>query len=291
MSQRITPRLILETLLPHLRVASNYARTIQSRIAARPAKDADSFFGAALSDADLSIQTLIEVALLGNFPNIRFYGEEYEQSYNTKYFRAIDLGDKNDYLVTLDPIDGTQFYLDGHSNYQIILGVLNWDEFEAAIALTPAQDSYYYALRGEGTWQGTFMDDLPTCKPLHVNKTSSTILLGWGMNLLAPYLTHRYQVLDVETSYSKETQIPNVNGILNGDLAGVVLRAGKFIDGAALAFIAQESGYIVTTHDGNSLPPLYTCNDYTRPGLVIAASPTVHMHLLEALSNVKRSPG
>jgi 3'-phosphoadenosine 5'-phosphosulfate (PAPS) 3'-phosphatase len=34
------------------------------------------------------------------------------------------LGDKNDYLVTLDPIDGTQFYLDGHSNYQIILSVL-----------------------------------------------------------------------------------------------------------------------------------------------------------------------
>ncbi|MBD2461401.1 inositol monophosphatase family protein [Oscillatoria sp. FACHB-1407] len=289
MSQRITPRLILETLLPHLKVAANYARNVQSRIASRPAKEGDSFFATALSDADLSIQTLIEVTLLGTFPTIRFYGEEYEQSYNTKYFRAIDLGDKNDYLVTLDPIDGTQFYLDGHSNYQIILTVLNSDEFEAAIALTPAQNSYYYALRGEGTWQGTFEDDLSACKTLRADKTSATIFLGWGMGWLAPHLKERYQVLDVAKDYSAEVQIPSVNGILNGELAGVVLRAGKLIDGAALAFIAQEAGYIVTTHDGNPLPPIYTCDDYTRPGLIIAASPAVHMHLLEAVNQAQRA--
>jgi myo-inositol-1(or 4)-monophosphatase len=286
MSQQITPRLILETLRPHLNVAAKYARHIQSKIAARPVKDADNFFGAALSDADLSIQTLVEVALLGTFPGIRFYGEEYEQSYNTKYFRAIDLGDKNDYLVTLDPIDGTQFYLDGHSNYQIIVGVLNWDEFEAAIALTPAQNNYYYALRGEGAWQGTLDDGLSDCQPLLVQKHSSTIFLGWGMEALAAPLRSRYQVLDVATRYSKEIQIPSVNGILNGELAGIVTRAGKFIDGAALAFLAQEAGYIVTTHDGSPLPPLYTCNNYSRPGLVIAATPTVHLHLLEALNSV-----
>jgi fructose-1,6-bisphosphatase/inositol monophosphatase family enzyme len=290
MSYRITPRLILETLLPHLKVAANYARNVQSRIVARPAKDGDSLFASALSDADLSIQTLVEVILLGTFPAIRFYGEEHEQSYNTKYFRAIDLGDKNDYLVTLDPVDGTQFYLDGHCNYQIILTVLNWDEFEAAIALNPAQSTYYYALRGEGTWQGTFEDQLSTCNPLQVDKTSSTIFLGLGMDGLAPYLKDRYQVLAVATDYSSEVRIPNVNGILNGELAGAVLRAGKFIDGAALAFMAQEAGYIVTTHDGNPLPPLYTCQDYTRPGLIIAASPTIHLHLLEAVSQAQRSP-
>jgi myo-inositol-1(or 4)-monophosphatase len=124
-----SPRQILETLLPHLRVAAAYARQIQSRIAARPSKPAESIFGAALSDADLSIQTLVEVALLGSFPHLRFHGEEYDQSYNTKYFRSIDLGEDT-YLVTLDPIDGTQFYLDGHSNYQIILSILSWDDYD-----------------------------------------------------------------------------------------------------------------------------------------------------------------
>ncbi len=287
MSQTPTPRLILETLFPHLKVAAAYAHQIQSKIATRPAKDAESFFGAALSDADLSVQTLVEVALLGTFPKIRFYGEEYEQSYNTKYFRAIALGSKkDDYLVTLDPIDGTQFYLDGHSNYQIILSVLNWDDFEAAIAISPAQNIYYYALRGEGCWQGMLETGLEACRPLRIGQTNSTILLGWGMESLAIRLREHYQVIEVATSYSKDRQIPNVNGILSGELAGVVVRAGKFIDGAALAFLAQEAGCIVTTLDGDPPPPLYKCEGYQRPGLILAASPSVHQHLLETVQGV-----
>jgi myo-inositol-1(or 4)-monophosphatase len=284
-----TPRSILETLFPYLKIAAAYARQVQPMIAACPSKDSDSFFGAALSDADLSIQTLVEVALLGKFPEIRFYGEEYEQSYNTKYFRAITLGEKDDYLVTLDPIDGTQFYLDGHSNYQIILAVLNWDEFEAAIAITPAQNTYCFALRGEGCWQGSLDTELANCKPLQINQSSSAspaILLGWGMETLISSLKDHYTVIDVATSYSKEVQIPNVNGMLSGDLAGAVIRSGKFIDGAALAFMAQEAGCIVTTHTGVTLPPLHECADYSRPGLVISSSATVHQHLLEAIASL-----
>lgn len=279
-----TPRLILETLLPHLRVAAAYAQQIQSKIAARPGKDnKDSIFGAALSDADLSIQTFVEVALLGTFPDIRFYGEEYEQTYNTKYFRAIALGGEGDYLVTLDPIDGTQYYLDGHSNYQIILSVLNRDEYEAAIAISPAQNTYYYALRDEGAFQGTLEDSLDACRPLRIEETNQTIFLGLGMESLAPRLRERYEVKDVATSYSKDVQIPNVNGILGSELVGAVIKVGKFLDGAALAFLAQEAGCIVTTLNGSPPPPLYECEDYQRPGLIMAASPSVHQHLLEAI--------
>jgi 3'-phosphoadenosine 5'-phosphosulfate (PAPS) 3'-phosphatase len=74
-------------------VAAAYARFLQPMIAVLPAKEqGENFFAAALTDADLSIQNLVEVALLGTFPQIRFYGEEHEHSSNTKYFRAIDLG-------------------------------------------------------------------------------------------------------------------------------------------------------------------------------------------------------
>lgn len=149
-----TPRQILQALLPHLRVAAAYAQEIQSCIAAQPEKDSDNIFVSALTDADLSIQTFVEVLLLGLFPTVRFHGEEHEKSHNTKYFRALDLGPQDDYLVTLDPIDGTRFYLDGHANYQIILNVLNADGFEAALVIRPAYGRYFYALRGEGLFQG-----------------------------------------------------------------------------------------------------------------------------------------
>lgn len=283
MSQQPTPRLILETLLPHLRVAAAYARQIQTKISAQPSKEGfDNFFATALSDADLSIQTFVEVLLLGAFPNIRFYGEEYEQSYNTKYFRAIDLGPADDYLVTLDPIDGTRFYLDGHSNYQIILGVLNWDEFEAALAISPAENTYYYGLRGQGAFQGRLEEDLSACRPLQIDATGKTIVLGWGMDSLASALPADYEIIDVANSYSKDKQIPSFSGVLSGQVVGSVNRAGQFIDSAALAFLAQEAGCIVTTLDGQLLPPLHTCKNYRRTGLITAASPIVHQHLLEA---------
>lgn len=289
MSQLLTPRLILETLLPNLKVAAAYARQIQRAIAALPAKvQGDNFFAAALSDADLAIQNFIEVTLLGTFPQIRFYGEEYERSSNTKYFRAIDLGDRGDYLVTLDPIDGTQFYLDGHSNYQIILSILDRDDFAAVIALSPSQNTYYYALCGEGTYQGTLEQSLSDCTPLRVTQPKPIILLGMRMGALQPVLEQYYHVINIATAYSRQVQIPNLNGILSGEIAGAVIESGKFIDGAALAFLAREAGCIVTTHNGSPPPPLHTCQDYSLPGLVLATSPSVYQHLLEAVQSLWR---
>lgn len=288
MSETPSPRAIVENLFPHLQVAAAYADRIQSKIAALPAKgEGDNFFAAALTDADLAIQNLVEVALLANFPHSRFYGEEYEQSRNTKYFRAIDLGGEGDYLVTLDPVDGTQFYLDGHANYQIILSILNWDDFEAVIAISPAQNTYYYALRGEGAFQGALNQNLAACKPLRVGQPKPTILLGWGMSALQPRLKQQdYEVIDIANAYSREIQVPNLNGILTGDIAGAAIASGKFIDGAALAFLAREAGCIVTTHSGSVPPPLHTCKDYSLPGLIVAASESVHQHLLAAVQSL-----
>ncbi|MGF1566646.1 MAG: inositol monophosphatase family protein [Nodosilinea sp.] len=286
MPNQPSPRDILAALLPYLKTAGAYARQIQAQISAQPDKDGkgDNFFAAALSDADLSIQTLVEVVLLGLFPQVRFFGEEHEQTYNTKYFRAINLGPSGDYLITLDPIDGTQFYLDGHNNYQIILGVLNADDYEAVIAITPGQDLYYYTLRGEGTFKGSLAQSLDDCDRITIKNPAPAICLGWQMGALVPHLTQRYRVFHTKADYSKTVQIPNFNGLLSGDLAGAVLARGQFIDGAALAFMAQEMGHMVTTLTGDPLPPLYSCKDYQRPGLVVAATPDVHRDLLSAIA-------
>lgn len=272
----------MTTLLPPLRLAASYSRQIQSKIAAQPAKEGPNPFSMALTDADLSVQTFVEVALLGSFPNIRFYGEEFEQSYNTKYFRAIDLGPEGDYLVTLDPIDGTLFYMDGFPNYQIILTVLNADGFEAVLALSPAEDQYYYALRGQGTRVGQLDQDLDACQSLTLPPTE-TVFLGTRIAPLKPQLSDRYPVISVSEDYASDHPIPNVNGILKGQLGGVVLAAGKFIDGAALAFLAQEAGCMVTDHQGQPLPRLDRCENYAWPGVVIATSADMHRDLIKAL--------
>ncbi|MBD0269688.1 MAG: inositol monophosphatase family protein, partial [Cyanobacteria bacterium Co-bin8] len=233
--------------------------------------------------AYISVQTFIEVDMLGLFPQVRFFGEEHEKTYNTKYFRGITLGEQDDYLVTLDPIDGTRFYLDGHSNFQIILSVLNRDDFEGAIAITPAQNIYYYALRGQGAFKGHLHDSLEDCVPLQVESPQNAVFLGFSMGGLAKPLQDRYSVISVSTDYSQQTRIPSVNGLLSGEISGAVLAKGNFIDGAALAFIAREMGYIATTLDGSPFPPLHTCENYQLPGLVIAATEQIHQDLLRAV--------
>jgi myo-inositol-1(or 4)-monophosphatase len=283
-----TPKYILETLLPQLRIAATYARQLQPKIATLPAKETgDNFFAAALTDADLAIQNLVEVVLLANFPEIRFYGEEYELSGNTKYFRSIELGDRDDYLVTLDPIDGTRFYLDGHSNYQIIVSILNNDDYEAVLAISPAQDRYFYALRGEGAFSGKLDRDLDACDRLTIESNKqSAVLLGWGLSSLKSPLTEQYRVIDVATDYSRDRQIPNLNGIFSGDISGAILKSGKFIDGAALTFLAREAGCIATDLEGLSLPSLHSCSNYGFSGIVVATNNSIHQDLLTAIGTI-----
>ena len=220
-----TPREILAALLPHLKVAAGYAAKIQASIGSQPDKVAagNNFFAEALTDADLSIQTFMEVTLLSLFPDIRFYGEEFAQTYNTKYFRSIELGPQDDYLVTLDPIDGTRFYMDGHPNYQIILTILNADSFEAVLAISPALNRFHYSLRGQGTFVGTLADDdLDSCQPLKIEAPTNQVILSWTMDHLANTLRQDFNVISVQPDYSRDKTIPNTNGLLTGDLTGAI---------------------------------------------------------------------
>lgn len=121
---------ILEYLLPHLITASRYSRRIQPQIASQPSKEADNIFAAALSDADLSIQSFIEVALLAKYPSLRFYGEEHAASMNTKYLHGIEFGGEDELLALLDPIDGTRLYLDQRDDYMILFGLMTPKEWK-----------------------------------------------------------------------------------------------------------------------------------------------------------------
>lgn len=289
MTSHSIPYQILQTLLPHLRVAASYARHIQSKIVSLPAKDAgDNILSAALTDADLSIQTLVEVALLGTYPHLAFYGEEGDRSGNTKYFASTEFG-TGDYLITLDPIDGTRYYLDGFDNYQIILSAIGAESYEAVIAVSPAQNCYYYTIKNKGVYKGRLACDLDRCSPLEIVNPSSTILLGWGMGHLKPALQHKYQVIDIENCYSTSVQLPNYNGIFSGDLIGWVTKRGKLIDSAALAFMAQQHGCIVTGFDGLPLPSPINCKNYSYDGAIVANSVQVHQDLLAACQKLASS--
>ena len=285
-----SPKDILSELLPFLKVAGAYAQQIQKRIAIHPDKyEGDHVFANALTDADLSIQTFIEVTLLAKFPNVRFYGEEYESTYNTKYFKAIDLGPQGDYLITLDPIDGTRYYMDGHPNYLVMLTVINADGFEVAIALSPASDRYYYSLRDQGTFVGSMNDDLDQCQPLKIENPKEKIVLGTALSPIADDVRKYYPVIDLKTEYSSKVPVPPINGLLTGEVAGVILESAQFIDTAALAWMAKEMGYCLTTYDGSPLPPPSACENYRQSEIIVSATLEMQQTLIQIMQSVKTS--
>jgi myo-inositol-1(or 4)-monophosphatase len=285
MATSLTPRQILDTLWPSLQIAAAYAREIQRRIRTQPEKEGtDNPFASALTDADLSIQTFVEVALLGTFPTLRFYGEEYVRSYNTPYFRARSLGPVGDYLVLLDPIDGTRFYMDGHPNYSIIFSIADAENYAAVLAINPSQGTYYCALRGAGAYWGHLAQPLAAALPLRLAQPQPAVYVSGTLGHLAAALRSQFRVIYLPTDYSPAVPVPNHTGILDGSLTGSVLAEAHWLDGAAVAFLAHEAGCVVTTLTGAALPPLQACEACYRPGVVISTSPEVHRRLLEVIT-------
>ncbi len=291
-----SPKEILSALLPFLKVAGAYAQQVQKRIDVHPDKyEGDHLFANALTDADLSVQTFIEVVLLAKFPELRFYGEEYEQSFNTKYFRAIDLGPQGDYLITLDPIDGTRYYMDGHPNYLVMMTIVNADGFEGAIALSPANSKYYYSLRNQGTFVGSMDDDLDQCQPLKIENPAPKIVLGTAISPFADQiraallttLDSSDPVIDLKTAYSSKTPVPPINGLLTGEVCGSILASAQFIDTAALAWMASEMGYQLTTYEGKPVTSPAECENYRQSEIIVSATKELQDKLIEIMRSLK----
>lgn len=287
MKSEITAWNILGTLYPTLKLAAEYAIAIQQRIKTRPEKTefGDNFYATALTDADLTIQTALELAILAKFPTIAFFGEEYQSSYNTKYFRETNLA-PGELLITLDPIDGTRAYLDGLSTFAIIITVIRGDSYEGVLIIKPRQKYYLVSLKDKGTYQGSLeQDQLSLEQPLTLAKLqSSKVYLSFGLNSLRSPLNRDFQVWCSATDYAPPETPPEYLDLVRGDLAAAILEKGNLIDSAAIGFVAKEAGAIVTHWDGSEFEPFSLIEPLKIAGIVIAHNQEIHRQIIAVLS-------
>jgi myo-inositol-1(or 4)-monophosphatase len=284
----MTGQEILEALFPTLKLAANYASEIQGKIKPLPEKTefGSNFYATALTDADLTIQTTLELAILAQFPQIRFFGEEYKKSYNTKYFTATTLGEAEELLITLDPIDGTKPYLDGLPCFSIILTVIKGKYYEAVLMLQPKKEQYIVALRGKGAFVGSLTDSkLTFSQPLQLEPLKSQkIYLSFALADMRSKLASQYDVWCSATDYSADKNPPEYLDLIQGRLAAVLLAKGNLIDNAALGFIAKEAGAIVSLWDGQDFEPFTEVEELKIPGLIVAHNQEIQQKLRNFLS-------
>ena len=123
---------VIDYLLPNIVIAGDYAAQIQAVVQNKSNKNEKTVFQQALTDADLSVQNFLEVALLAEYPDICFYTEEEDKSLNMKYFPT-----NAEYEISLDPINGTQFYRDNLRIFDIIITITRHDDVVSAITYLP----------------------------------------------------------------------------------------------------------------------------------------------------------
>lgn len=287
MNKNLTPLEIIKALFPILKLAGKYACEIQNKVQAQPEKNqyGDNFYATALSDADLTIQNAVELVLLAKFPQLRFFGEEYEKAYNTKYFKSITFGGESDYLITLDPIDGTRAYLDGLASFSIILSVIKGKSYEAVFVLQPRKEHYFYALKGKGAFIANLNEEIEEAKPLVLKPLNNQKLyLSFALDNLQSTFKNEFETWCSATNYSPDEDVPGYLDLINGNLAGFVIGNGNLIDSAAFAFLVREVGAIVTNIKGENFEPFKNVENMRIEGLIIAHNKQIYEQVFKKLN-------
>lgn len=275
MAESPSPAALIDWALPLIRQAGRYALRIQDQIGLQPAKSQyESPFAQALTDADLSIQTALEIALLAHYPDLSFFGEEEDKSYNAKYF-----ANTSPYWVLLDPVDGTRFYMDGHPNFNIILSLLGPEGFEGAIVALPGLDQIFYADRERGAWVQTAGS---SPQPLQFSQPDPVIVTYQGPEI-RQWVEPEFKVVDISQDYAAETGCLGVSAVLTGQACGIYGKTCALIDWGAIAYIVERAGGRVSDRSGAAVSLAGVGPRYRYPTLVTVVDPQLHQQIVARL--------
>jgi len=275
-----TPQEIISYLLPFVATAGSYSAQIQREVGMHDAKPGETIFHSALSDADVTIQAYIEVALLAKFPHVSFFSEEQEQSLNRKYFAA-------DYEleVLLDPIDGTRSYVDSREQYQVIVTIHDRTQIVGAICHMPRRGHCYTAVRGGGAF---ILTEEEVRRAAQGERHSVAGALGPVLVFNRPDLVEKLsphvEVVDLLTSYLRTPGKHNMTDLMEGRAAATLHAPCQGIDGGAIALIAAEAGATVSDFHGRPLGNFRECSKRTVPNALVSSSREMHERILSALN-------
>lgn len=272
-------REILEYLIPFVATAGAYSAAVQSRIDVHDSKDGPTPFHHALSDADLTVQSYIEVALLARYPGVSFFSEEREQSLNTKYFPP-----SAELEVLLDPIDGTRAYIAQRTHYQIIVTVHDSRRIVGAVCYMPRLDRCYIAIQGGGAYVRSHKECRAGAPGSRLDVTTSAgPVLVFNRSDLVQKLCGSFEVRDLAKEFDRGPEAYHSTDLIEGRASSVINSPAQAIDGGALAFIAAEAGAIVTDESGAELQSFRASPQRTLPYVIASANLAVHQEVLRSL--------
>jgi fructose-1,6-bisphosphatase/inositol monophosphatase family enzyme len=272
---------MVETYLPVLVTAGDYARRIQPRITSQSPKPGQNAWVQAITDADQSVQTFFEIATLAHFPDAGFFGEEQELSRNTGYFPAAAAT-----MVWLDPIDGTYLYKNQRSGWQIILSITRDARLMAVICYLPVSGRFNLAVRGCGAFTGgRACRTLNDMQPL-ATRSGSGVCVSYQAPAELERLRGNWNAFDIVVDDDPQRDFENLNDLFTGRLDGFVSQSCDLLDWGALGYIVANAGGMVSGLDGKPLDIFENFSARSSP-ILVSSSPSVHERLLATLKNAR----
>jgi myo-inositol-1(or 4)-monophosphatase len=269
---------MVEFYLPVLVTAGDYARGIQPRISGPPPKDGQNAWVQAITDADQSVQTFVEVATLARFPTAGFYGEEDAESRNARYFPP-----DADTKVWLDPINGTYLYKNQRPGWDIILSIARHGQLLAAVSYMPVRERFYVGIRGYGAFLGDReASRIGLMSPLATQTSGRVCVTYQAPHALAQLRKRHWDAFDIVADDDPHRPFDNLNDLFKGRLAAYASERADLLDWGAMAFIVTQAGGVATGLDGR---PFDAFEDFKlgSTDMLVATTADVHAELLAAV--------
>ncbi len=280
MSDNPSVREMVEYFLPVLVTAGDYALAIQPHIKGPEPKSGSNPWTQAITDADLSIQNLVEVAALARYPEAAFFGEEQAQSLNDKYFDSAAPT-----LISLDPVNGTFLYKNQMEGWDIVLSIAHNRKLVAAISYMPAKRKFYLAAEGFGALTGSSeCRKLSNMRPL-LTIPGSRVCLTYRIPEVNQRLHGAFDCFDIVTDFDPARCLDNLNDLFTGKLDAFACHQGDFLDWGATAYIVSTAGGYATTLDGGLLPVFDQFNPQSTADMLVTSSQEVHQEILNLLAS------
>lgn len=207
----------------------------------------------AVTIADRASQRLIIAGLLAQYPNDGIIGEE------------SDLGDdgatitnrppaQGERVWVIDPIDGTNNFINGLGNYAVCIGLLDAGRPVLGVVHDVARDETWWAATGQGAWcndQRVRVLDTPMSDAALIMLSSNLVSAD---GTLPPFVARWFQACVWKIRVLGSAALEAI-AVAGGIAHGAITLNGKLWDIAGPAAIVLEAGGTLSRPDGRDLVP------------------------------------
>lgn len=188
--------------------------------------------------ADVESEQAVIAVLEAAFPDYSIYAEE------------SGLHDKqSEYQFVIDPLDGTNNFVLGLSNFTVSIGLFKGDEIMLGVIYCPVLNQMYSAVKG----QGAYMNGTRLYVSTETDLQNSTISYTCGYNTEKAYSRRVVQYLqDHSVKRVLDSWAPAYDYCLlaSGRIEAVISREGDLEDYVAAKLLVAEAGGLVVGFDG-----------------------------------------